>query len=178
LPQPSEYSFALVLQSTGRCDEADCSFWYILCKLLPEKWQNQVMPIAPAPHLDVNVGPIWFCPPASFDPTLGQSVGGYLVQAKRWALHQLFCANVHDRFDISVQLSQAGEARYDIPGQALAALGDLLTEHTRLAGYQDYFFIIALGFLLHREGGSSAETEKENACTQRRATRCGRGGAF
>jgi DHA2 family multidrug resistance protein len=76
---------------------------------------------------------------------------------KRFALHQLLYANTHDGFALPVQetlamvqalLSQAGEARHDIPGQALAAVATLLTAQARLAAYQDCFLVIGIGFFL------------------------------
>jgi hypothetical protein len=45
-------------------------------------------------------------------------------------------------------LLQAGETQATTPLQALAALANLLTEHARLAAYQDCFLVIGLGFLV------------------------------
>jgi DHA2 family multidrug resistance protein len=76
---------------------------------------------------------------------------------QRLALHQLQYANAHDSFDLPVRhalaafqelLFRAGEGPEGTPGQALAALANLLTEHARLAAYQDCFLLIGLGFLL------------------------------
>lgn len=76
---------------------------------------------------------------------------------KRLMLHQMLYAHAHDRFDLSVEqtleafqglLLQAGETQATTPLQALAALANLLTEHARLAAYQDCFLVIGLGFLV------------------------------
>jgi DHA2 family multidrug resistance protein len=76
---------------------------------------------------------------------------------QRLMLHQMLYAHAHDRFDLPVEqtleafqglLLQAGETQATTPLQTLAALANLLTEHARLAAYQDCFLIIGLGFLI------------------------------
>jgi hypothetical protein len=75
---------------------------------------------------------------------------------KRMAFHQLLYAHTHDRFEAPVQqtldafqglLLQAGEAPHTTSDLALAALAHVLTEHARLAAYQDCFWLIGVVFL-------------------------------
>ncbi len=80
-----------------------------------------------------------------------------LLLEKRLAVHGVLLGQHHDRFALPVQQSldafrsflvQAGEVPQQVAAQSMAALGQVYSNHIRMAAYADCFLLLAIAFIL------------------------------
>lgn len=80
-----------------------------------------------------------------------------LLLEKRLAVHGVLLGQHHDRFALPVEqsldafgrfLQQAGEVPQQVAVQSMAALGQVYTNHIRMAAYADCFLLLAIAFIL------------------------------